>query len=172
MKKIFFLIFSFPLLTFGQRIQYDKFDEFTDERSVTTTRVSLSSHKTLEVIAVALATKKMDTIFLIAFSFQPSITTSIKQGSKILLKFQNSEVMEITNNGKYDIGLPRDVLTVSSLLSKQQMLQIIPKKISMIRIETSDTNEDYIVDESASAYPGEMLRMIKERIRQIPLLKE
>lgn len=150
MKRFFLFIFILISCcsTFAQSVDKDETD-MNGNRTIITDEDEFDEDNTIGLKYTILASSKNDTIISICFTIED--WGNMEKGRKLLLKFQDNSIMELTNSvdefrhplaGHLSMFGPAMGIQPQFIVTKQQLDDIISKKVVKLRFEQADDTID------------------------------
>lgn len=112
MRTILLFLLLAPIFSSAQKIVEDKIDDFTNVRSISTDYTKIKNGIKFSLLCIATQkAEASDTIITAFFSFVPGVTTSLRDDSETIFKFNDGSMNSVPYSGKYHIMSPGDFFT-------------------------------------------------------------
>ena len=169
MKYRFLAILLFPIITFGQKLEENKVDEFTKSFVKRTSWETISPFNMSNRFYAFTSFRKINNIYLLDFkmTLRNDAVFSINKGDNIMFKTSDSVI--IMSNSNYKIsckgcgvkgftGSGLEGIEVVYEISESDVKYLISNKIKKIRVYTSD---GYVEEDIKEKYAEMFIRQLK-----------
>lgn len=174
MNNFLFMLLLSPLAGFSQKIASDKIDDFDKTRTISTTETSIAKGK---YYSNNLSTKGAkffiqsnslkDTSVCLYLFFRARDVMSIDENSKIVLKFEDGQLLEGRHGGSYKIYTTGNSAAAYLSFSSngtpvEDLLKASISKVIKIRIGTSVGDYDFDIPEKNQMVIANTLKLLLE----------
>lgn len=160
------MLLLLPFSSFSQKIIQDKIDDFTNTRSISTDNLKIDKNVKFSLLCVIAEKDGLrDTVTTVFFIFTPSITTSLREDSKTIIKFNDDSITELPYKGDYQLLPSGDVGVIYATLADDDIEKIKLSGINKVRLNTSSQNIDFSLDKDSNAKFVKAVNLVLERAK-------